>query len=144
MILTYPRRVELIVRIPIFCRIEPLKRPRVVYHTRALYQPIDNQKNLRETLRGFTKFKVEEPVLIDTTINFRRATTSKLHSPSAKNHGDEDNLRKAINDALVSAGILLDDSLVMGGTNTKAFGSEDMALIEIWTISDTMAVRDVV
>lgn len=144
MMLVHPRREDLLARIPIFCRVEPLKRPRVVFHTRALYQPLDNQKILRDALRGFTAFKIEQPVIVDTMINFAKPPKSKFEFPSGKNHGDEDNLRKAINDALVSAGILLDDSLVMGGSNAKAFGREDMALIEIWSIADTMAVRDVV
>lgn len=144
MMLAIPRREHLLARIPIFCRIEPLKRPRVVYHSRTLYQPVDNQQTLRSLLKRFTAFKIDEPVIIDTIVNFLRAKSSKYTMPSGRLHGDEDNLRKAINDALVIAGILRDDSLVMGGMNTKAFGSEDMALIEIWSVADLMAVHDVI
>lgn len=87
---------------------------------------------------------VSHPVIIDTYINLKRAKSSKLDYPIGKNHGDEDNLRKAICDALVAKEILVDDSLILGGQNYKLFGPEDLCLIQIWSVTQSTGSIDVI
>ena len=140
-----PKRGALIMSIPLFIRVQPLARPRA---SRAgsfttIYQPKGNQKELLHALDGFFKLNIIRPVIIDTFVNLKPAPSTELEHPTGKNHGDEDNLRKAICDALVSRHIIADDSLILGGSNFKVYGPENAAIIDIYEVNpDLVAVAD--
>lgn len=133
-----PTRKERLVRIPLFCRIEPLSRPKATVlpgqRFAKIYVPKANQRTLLANLGALTPMGYDQPVMVDLYINFKKAPTSKLHFPLGKNHGDEDNLRKAVCDALVEKGHLKDDALIMGGQTTKWFGEEDFAVIDVYSV----------
>ena len=54
--------------------------------------------------------------------------------PASSYWGDEDNLRKALNDALQATGMVVDDGLVLGGENFKCFGVSDAVEIRIYGV----------
>ncbi len=104
---------------------------------KGVYQPLTNQQELRAALSAYAPLNISEPVIIDTYISLRPAKSCKLAYPVGLRHGDEDNLRKAINDALVAMHMLADDKLVLGGENYKFFGPEGMCLTLVWSVSTT-------
>ncbi len=131
-----PIRKERRARLPLFCRVEPLKRPRahVIRGFAKIYQPKDNQRALLHTVAQLSPLGFDQPVLIDMYINLKKAASSRLMFPTGQRHGDEDNLRKAVNDALVAGGHLTDDSLVLGGQTTKFFANDDVCVVDIWSV----------
>lgn len=140
--LLIPLRANIIAKIPIFCQVMPLARPRMKWAVKGTYQPLKNQQELRQGLTFYDSLSIDQPVIIDTYINLKRAKTSKMKFPTGRCHGDEDNLRKAINDAIVHQRIITDDKLILGGENYKFFGEEDVCLIVIYSVNPT-ASKDV-
>ncbi len=136
--LLIPVRHEVLARFPLYCQVQPLKRPRMKWHVKGVYQPLDNQKELRHALTAYEQLRIDVPCIIDTYINLERAKSCKLAFPTGRLHGDEDNLRKAINDALIDREIVTDDKLILGGTNFKLFGSENECLVIIWSVHPTL------
>jgi Holliday junction resolvase RusA-like endonuclease len=130
--LAKPERGELIATLPIFQRINPLARPRLNYHSKTVYQPKQNQVALLADIQNFSPLEIADPIIVDTYINFE--AKGKSSHPVSKQFGDDDNLRKAIADALQSAKIIKDDRLIVGGENYKAFGSEDCCLVKIYHV----------
>jgi len=105
-------------------------------YAKGIYQPLDNQKELREGLKAYAGLEIDQAVIVDTYIQIVRAKTSKLEYPTAKSiHGDDDNLRKAISDGLIHRKILTDDSKILGGEIFKFFGTEPLTVIKIWSVS---------
>ena len=124
-------REELIGEIMIFCTVKPLQRPRINTRTYQIYQPKENQKELFYELKLYKRDEpVERPITIDTLICFK--SDGKSGWPTQKHYGDEDNLRKAINDALQSCGVISDDKYVIGGENVKCFAEDNYCHIKIW------------
>lgn len=143
-VIVCPRRDELIRAIPLFTPIQPLQRPRLNFYTKSIYQPIKNQQDLFSELKNHKTGKGEEivtPCIVDTFIYYRKEGKSKY--PITKKYGDEDNLRKAINDALVRFGIIHDDRLIVGGENYKMFSDDDYAFVYIWSIADQPEHRSI-
>lgn len=132
MIILKPLRGDLIAVLPIFQRINPLPRPRLNYYSKTIYQPKENQKSLLADIQNFQHLEITFPVIIDTYINFE--AKGKTRHPTAKQYGDEDNLRKAICDALQYGKILEDDRWIVGGNNYKWMGKEDCCLVEIYKV----------
>ncbi len=132
--LTIPTRGEVVARLLLHCQVQPLRRPRMRWHVKGVYQPLENQKELREALKAYDSLSIPHPVIVDTYINLERAKSCKLPFPTGRLHGDEDNLRKALNDALIDRQILTDDKLILGGTNYKMFGPENQCLVVIWSV----------
>lgn len=132
-----PTRKERLHRIPLFCRVEPLPRPRghAVGGFVKVYQPKTNQKVLLANLGAVAALNLDQPVIVDLYMNFKKAPTSKLHYPTGRNHGDEDNLRKAVCDALVANKHLRDDSLILGGQTMKWWGEEDFTVIDVFSVN---------
>lgn len=133
-----PVRDRLICKIPLFCRIEPLARPRVNYFTKRIHQPLDNQQALLTEVSTFDPSKISGPVYVDIAIILQTPTPKRgapPPHPTSKAYGDLDNLAKAVNDALVKAQILADDSIIVGHAITKAFGPEDLATVAIWSVA---------
>jgi Holliday junction resolvase RusA-like endonuclease len=135
MLIYTPTRGELIAEIPLFCQVRPLARPRSRGRVRGVYQPLANQEELRHELSRYTPLRIDYPVLIDTYIQLAVPRKTRLLHPVGRIHGDEDNLRKAICDALVAQEILTDDAFILGGSNSKAFGPECLALIRIFAVT---------
>ena len=130
--LSIPIRGKLLAEIPLFIKVEPLQRPRLNRHSKHIYQPKKNQAFLMDELSNYCIATIEEPVIIDTYINFINRNKTPYDHPVTSQYGDEDNLRKGINDALVIKEIIKDDLLVVGGENYKAFSTEDVVLIRIY------------
>ena len=129
-----PRRGELLEELNLFCRIEPLKRPRNNYHT-----PRDNQLSLYNQINYYIpngRYKtIDKPVIIDIFTFYSIPKARDKEFPTAQGYGDHDNLVKAVNDALaphskiigklVAGKILQDDRLIVGGENFKLFDQYD-------------------
>lgn len=133
-----PTRRTLLATFPLYCLVEPLARPRARWAVKGVYQPMENQKALRDALSAYDPLEIADPVIIDSYIGMLRAKSCKLAFPTGQRHGDEDNLRKAINDALVAQGILTDDKLVIGGENFKFFAPESMSVVRVWSVHPTL------
>lgn len=126
-------RGDKLLTIRVFCRVHPLQRPRVA-PAGHVYQPLDDQLELREELipyEAIVKKPIAIPVVIDMVFYFSRGTAKQVY-PTAPGYGDEDNLRKAMNDALAARGILENDRLVIGGSTWKLFGESDEAHVTVW------------
>jgi Holliday junction resolvase RusA-like endonuclease len=61
------------------------------------------------------------PVVVDTFFRFEREGDSEDLWPTGRQYGDEDKLRRNALDALTQSGLILDDSLVIGGLPWKRF-----------------------
>lgn len=127
-----PSRGELLKTMLLFAKVRPLARPRLNRHTGHTYQPKDNQRSLFQAILPYAKdhTPITEPVIVDTCIVFARGNSKGLH-PVTQQHGDEDNLRKAICDSM-QPDILGDDRWIIGGHNYKIFGDENCAMIQIY------------
>ena len=132
--ISIPLRGELLAELPLFVRVEPLQRPRLNPHSKNVYQPIKNQQAMFLEMANYTLETINEPVIVDTYENFLNRFKKPADHPIHSCYGDEDNLRKGINDALVRYKILADDCMVVGGENFKAFNTEDVALIRIYRV----------
>lgn len=142
-----PMRGTEVMRIMIFCRVYPLERPRKGTNGH-MYQPHDNQKELWQELRPYKDqllVPIAYPVAVDILVKFRSLGSSQfIPFPTAPSYGDEDNLRKAVNDGLARVGILENDRWVIGGETWKTWGEEDLAIISIsnLTMPPTEESRD--
>lgn len=66
------------------------------------------------------------PVVVDTFFRFERESEDlDVLWPTGRQYGDEDKLRRNALDALTQSGLILDDSLVIGGRTFKRFPIED-------------------
>ena len=127
------RQLRVICEIILHCKVKPLARPRAGKH--HFYQPKKNQRDLtREMFYHRRKTPINEPVLIDTEIYFEKPKRAKHDYPIGRCYGDEDNLRKAIMDALVGP-VLTDDSIVLGGSNIKLFNDANFCRVKIYAIN---------
>ena len=115
--------------VSIFVKINPLARPRMNYYTRAVYQPVEMQKELRaESSHYAVDGPIDKPVIVDCYIYLK---TTKI---TAKSNGDLDNLLKSIFDAFVFNKILSDDSIIVGTESYKIEAKESLAIIKIWSV----------
>lgn len=132
-----PVRDKIICKIPIFCRVNPLKRPRLNKNTGSIYQPKDDQAALVNELANYIRPAIKEPIIVDMVFEFEPGKT--ISSPFAvdKKFGDIDNLEKSILDALVHMGILDDDRFVVGISSYKGIANEDFGFITIWSCKKT-------
>lgn len=137
-----PRRGKCLLRVELFCKARPLQRPRLSPHG-TVYQPKDNQEELLLALAEYTPVvggqPIATPIIIDMIFTFetrgiRYAKVPRAEYPTAAAYGDEDNLRKGVNDALVQTKIIHDDRLVVGGETFKVYGQENQVSIKIWSV----------
>lgn len=131
-----PERRNLMHTIPLLVRPRPLARPRVGEHGN-MYQPKDNQLELINAFSEWPVGPLDYPMIVDSYINFRKPESTEDKYPTGRHYGDEDNLRKAILDAMVATRIITDDSLVVGGENYKAFSDRDCLTVHVWTVVGT-------
>lgn len=134
--LLVPVRASIIAQYTLFVRTSPLSRPRSRGKWNSTYQPIGNQKELRSALSLYDALSIDHAIIIDSYCCLKQARTGKLKFATGRNHGDEDNLRKAISDGLQAANIIADDKFIVGGENYKFFGNEDITHIIIWKPDD--------
>ena len=139
-----PDRGELIYEFILWCEIQPLERPRI--SNGRVYQPIDNQKQLINELLRYSqqgsqiyvngiKKLVNTPVIVDQFYYFDKRGREYRH-PTVLQLGDEDNLRKGVNDALVKASILDDDKNIVGGQQYKIWDRESYVVVRIYGVKD--------
>ena len=132
-----PKRGKNLLRIELYCKAEQLQRPRLS-PPGGVYQPKENQRALLSELSAYTPIlggsPIDQPVIVDMMFVFGRIPRKDQREfPTDKKYGDEDNLRKGVNDGLVATNILTDDRLVIGGETFKVFGKEDHVTIKIWS-----------
>lgn len=120
--------------IPLYCRVNPLERPRLNFLSKHVYQPLKNQAELLAEMALHADTYINEPVLVETFI-----THTGKHPPhvTAKEYGDLDNQAKAIHDAMVKCNIIHDDRLIVSATQHRAFGDTDFCLVRIWSVLPT-------
>jgi len=139
-----PQRDSIIHRIMLFCEIKPHPRPRINKHTGSIYQPRETMQELLNELHIQYKTKkkpyLQHPFILDAYINFDKPPRTKEKHPVAKKYGDEDNLRKSIMDALQLMEIIDDDKLCVGGMTYKAFGQENCAYLEFFSVKNDLTV----
>jgi len=128
-----PCRGDLIATLPLFVKVSPLARPRLNYHNKSVYQPKENQQALLAEMNNFEAIEIAFPIICDTFINFAKGKSKTMWAVAQK-YGDEDNLRKAICDAMQDAKIVVDDRFIVGGENYKHLATEDVALIKLWSV----------
>ena len=117
-----PSRKVLLVDMPLFTEIRPLRRPRLNRRTGAVYQPKEDQFPLYEEMDHWKCETIDVPVIMECMYVF---TNKKVR--------DIDNLDKAINDCLVLNKILKDDRLICAHHSYKCIGKEAMAKVRIWS-----------
>ena len=142
--LIVPVRGKKIHVFPIFTQIRPLARPRLNKHKNGVYQPKDGQNRLLDAMKYFKKTMIDQPCIIDIYINLTRKVCDISPYPIRPQYGDEDNLRKAINDALqiekdiqkITKKIIYDDRFIVGGEQFKLFHKENGGVIRIYDIEN--------
>lgn len=125
-----PQRNKLLEEFVIFRKCTPHKRPRFNGHTfqikdKHLIQEFTSNYNAKTT-----QVIIKEPCIVDQYYFFQ----CKDKHPTKPMYGDEDNLRKTINDILVDIGCLHDDRLVVGGEQFKISDIEDWIHVKMWSV----------
>lgn len=121
-----------------FCvehRVKPMPRPRLNGH--RIYVPdvtSELANNFAQQMHGGT---LACPLIVDCHFHFRAPEKGGLW-PVSQTIGDEDNLRKTVNDALVQAGVLEDDRFVVGGETSKIYGDNDYVWVFIYAVSSNI------
>lgn len=127
-----PKRGRLLKTIRLPCRVKPLPRPRLcsTKFGQRVFQPLGNQHEFRALVGREPELMVTSPVIVDSYAYFK--PSKRLKFPATRAYGDEDNIRKAICDALQAAKIITDDALIVGGENFKLFGDDNGVVINIY------------
>lgn len=124
-----PTTGKLISEMYIFCRSYPLGRPRMRKDRAAVYQPLENQAEMREELLAYHRITpIDRPVVLVARLFYQRPAYRPL--PHISRY-DVDNLAKAIADNLVTGNILQDDRLILKMDVTKAYSAEDYVIIRL-------------
>lgn len=126
-----PHRTNLIATISIRdMLVKPAARPR-----KGMYGNIYQPKKDRELLASEMyekpgRFEIDWPVLVDHFYFFNSDNKSGICT--SHKLGDEDNLRKEVNDALVLSHWLKDDHLIGGGQQYKLWARFDGLVVCFW------------
>ncbi len=138
-----PYREQLLLQIPLFCKVEPMARPRLA-RNRGVYQPLAAQHVIVAEIQKLqAKRTLSQPVFVDHYIYRERNPRHKGMSAVYPCYGDLDNMVKTVNDALVRADILADDRYIVGSQSFKAIAKEDYCHVLIWSVAATMEEFDV-
>lgn len=136
-----PSRRNVLLEFEVYCAVRPLARPRRGKGIGSMYQPKENQAELyTELLLYKREHPFDHPIIVDSFVYFEGK--GKSGHPTDPQYGDEDNLRKAINDGLQHCGIIKNDALVVGGLNFKQFADESYCHIKIWDLNGTKTVPE--
>ncbi len=124
-----PMPGKLISEMYIFCRTYPLGRPRMKKDRTAVYQPLENQAEMREELLAYHRdVPIDIPVCMIARLFYQRPAYQPL--PHVSRY-DVDNLAKAIADNLVDRNIIADDRLILRLDITKSYSAEDYLIIRL-------------
>lgn len=124
-----PLTGRLITEMYIFCRPYPLGRPRMRKDGSGVYQPLENQAEMREEMLAYHReVPIDRPVVLVARLFYQRPPYQPL--PHVSRY-DVDNLAKAIADNLVDQNIITDDRLILKLDITKSYSAEDYMVIRI-------------
>jgi Holliday junction resolvase RusA-like endonuclease len=126
-----------------FClkqRAKPMPRPRI--NGNRVWVPDTTSELARELDEKRFSNALEVPVIVDCHFHFKAPQKGGVW-PISQTIGDEDNLRKSVNDALVKARIIDDDRYVIGGETSKIFAGEDYVWVFIYSISNEVSCRKI-
>jgi len=125
-----PMAGSLISEMYIFCRPYPLGRPRMRKDGSGVYQPLENQAEMREELltHHYREKPIDKPVVLVARLFYQKPPFQPL--PHVSRY-DVDNLAKAIADNLVDRNILSDDRLILKLDISKSYSVEDYVIIRI-------------
>jgi hypothetical protein len=124
-----PSRVNLLssVCVPVRCR--PLSRPRLTKG--RVYQPLKNQFELLEAM-DHCFMPIVDPVIVD--VNFLFRGHGKHEWPVQRAIGDEDNLRKAVCDALVKRGYIPSETFAKSALKPNT--AVDKVVVDLYGLND--------
>jgi|SRR5688572_4927430 len=91
---------------------------------------------------GLARWKYSGAVRVDIGFEFRRPKSNTDNHPTARHFGDLDKLSRAVLDALVMAGVIPDDSMVVELQADKVFGDEDRVIITVTPIVSKPSVAE--
>jgi Holliday junction resolvase RusA-like endonuclease len=135
-----PSRKEKLLKMPLFCRVNPLGRPRLNKHRNGIYQPKENQIELLAEVKNYGSKNITGPIFVDTWIQIHPDKEFEMsYHAIDKQFGDLDNLVKAIYDALVTFEVIEDDRFIVGGDIRKSLGEDDFCFITIWSAEHGVA-----
>ena len=108
------RPSKLICEFVIFCKPQPLGRPRKSRDGKSVYSPTKNQEQARQQLAiAYGGEQINRPIFVELNFFFENAKLDFV------TRADIDNLAKAQLDNLQMVGILKNDNLVVGIQATK-------------------------
>jgi Holliday junction resolvase RusA-like endonuclease len=129
-----PNRKERVLTMPLFCRVNPLMRPRLNKHKNNIYQPKENQVELLNEIVNYGGKAIDYPCFVDVWIQLLPDKEFELsYHAIDKQFGDVDNLLKAVYDALVFHKVLTDDRFIVGADVRKTLGQDDFCYVTIWS-----------
>lgn len=132
---TSPKRGRLIAAFPIFEKIVSWKRPGKGRKGHR-YQPKSGLIPFMNGLDRYERVEIPGVVIVDWYFFFRRPKNPLHKFPVGKSYGDEDNLRKAGNDALQDLGFISDDRFIIGGEQFKQYATEDYVVLKIYSVRE--------
>ena len=129
-----PVRKDKLLTMPLFCRVNPLARPRLNKYRNGIYQPKDNQTELLLDLKNYINKNITGPIFVDCWMQFCPEKRFELNwHPVDKQFGDIDNLLKSIFDGMVTNKVFPDDRFIVGTDTRKAIGDDDFLFVNIWS-----------
>ena len=127
-----PMPGRLISEMYIFSRAYPLGRPRMRKDASGVYQPLENQADMRDQLHDYyLEEPITRPLCLSARIFYQKPYYAPLEDVSRY---DVDNLTKAICDNLQHCNIIKDDRLILRTDVTKAYGAEDYLIIRLYEV----------
>lgn len=126
------------------CNVRPIAdaRPRFSTHNGLLrvYKPAKVEKYKRDLVAIFRsnwpyKQPISQPVFLDLEFVFKTSDPKRIDKINV-NKPDLSNLVKAVEDALVLAGVLEDDRLIYGFECYKRWGISDLVWVRLYAQSD--------
>jgi len=131
-----PKRGKLIKKMMLECRVRPLPRPRKS-KTGHIYQPKENQTELLSYMRQYNNLFYKLVMICDQYYYFKKSKYTDYEYPVHNQIGDEDNLRKAVNDAMTTCGVIADDRLILGGEQYKQWSDHDYCVVKIYAVKQS-------
>lgn len=112
---------KILLSVPLFTRVRPLKRPRSDRSGGHFYQPKQDQIELRNFMKKFNQETIRDKFFLNCHFVFE----------GKRFPGDIDNLIKAVLDGLQASEVIEDDRNCVGINSTLNFGEENFVIIEI-------------
>jgi len=87
-----------------------------------------------EAIKGWTGYPLDKPVAVRLVFYLPRPASRRKRDTLPDRKPDLDNLEKAVLDALVLAGVILNDSRIVDLHSRKVYGQEPRTEIEVETV----------